>query len=107
MWTADDHYVIALTYANLAQYSITEDVLAHAMNHHPKAKTALICICEESEAAWWVPHLSLLHTPGADTYLTYVVDRVKRHFPGHAFLVTNSADIPKVLRGFLSTMVDR
>lgn len=80
----DDHYVIALTDANFAQYSITEDVLARAMNRHPKVKTALICICEDSEAAW-----------------------VKRHFPGRAFLVTNSADIPKVLRGFLSTMVDR
>ena len=33
--------------------------------------------------------------------------RVKRHFPGRAFLVTNSADIPKILRGFLSTVVDR
>ncbi|KAH9038656.1 hypothetical protein EDB83DRAFT_2412293 [Lactarius deliciosus] len=54
------------------------------MNRHPKVKTALICICEDSEAAW-----------------------VKRHFPGRAFLVTNSADIPKVLRGFLSSMVDR
>ena len=43
-------------------------------------------------------------TPGADAL---AVDRVKRHFPGRAFLVTNSADIPKVLRGFLSTMVDR
>jgi hypothetical protein len=27
--------------------------------------------------------------------------------PRSSFLVTNSADIPKVLRGFLSTMVDR
>ncbi|KAF8263236.1 AAA domain-containing protein [Lactarius quietus] len=80
----DDHYVIALTDANFAQYNITEDVLARAMNRHPKVKTALICISEDSEAAW-----------------------VKRHFPGRAFLVTDSADIPKVLRGFLSTMVDR
>ena len=51
-WVADDHYVIALTDANFAQYSITEDVLARAMNRHPKVKTALICICEDSEATW-------------------------------------------------------
>lgn len=29
------------------------------------------------------------------------------HFPGRAFLVTNTADIPKVLSGFLTAMVDR
>jgi hypothetical protein len=48
----DDHYVIALTDANFAQYNISEHVLARAMNRHPKVKTALICICEDSEAAW-------------------------------------------------------
>ncbi|KAH9046612.1 AAA domain-containing protein [Lactarius hengduanensis] len=80
----DDHFVIALTDANFGQYRITSADLGRVMNRHPKVKTALICICEDSEAAW-----------------------VKRHFPGRAFLVTNSADIPKVLRGFLSTMVDR
>ncbi|KAH9164938.1 AAA domain-containing protein [Lactarius sanguifluus] len=80
----DDHFVIALTDANFGQYRITEADLGRVMNRHPKVKTALICICEDSEATW-----------------------VKRHFPGCAFLVTNSADIPKVLRGFLSTMVDR
>jgi len=39
--------------------------------------------------------------------LVVTQNRVKRHFPGRAFLVTNTADIPKVLRGFLTTMVDR
>ncbi|KAH9037414.1 hypothetical protein EDB83DRAFT_2344446, partial [Lactarius deliciosus] len=53
------------------------------MNRHPKVPTALICICEESETAW-----------------------VRDTSPSRAFLVTNSADIPKVFRGFLSTMVD-
>ena len=48
----DDHYVIALTDANFAQYNISEHVLARAMNRHPKVKTALICICEDSDAAW-------------------------------------------------------
>ncbi|KAH8990895.1 AAA domain-containing protein [Lactarius hatsudake] len=80
----DDHFVIALTDANFGQYRITSADLGRVMSRHPKVKTALICICEDSEATW-----------------------VKRHFPGRAFLVTNSADIPKVLRGFLSTMVDR
>ncbi|KAH8982346.1 AAA domain-containing protein [Lactarius hatsudake] len=80
----DDHFVIALTDANFGQYRITEADLGRLMTRHAKVKTALICICEDSEATW-----------------------VKRHFPGRAFLVTNSADIPKVLRGFLSTMVDR
>ncbi|KAH9168043.1 hypothetical protein EDB89DRAFT_1993911 [Lactarius sanguifluus] len=83
---SDDHFVITLTDsdANFGQCRITEADLGRVMNRHPKVKTALIYICEDSEAAW-----------------------VKRHFPGRAFLVTNSADIPKVLRGFLSTMVDR
>ncbi|KAI0296956.1 AAA domain-containing protein [Multifurca ochricompacta] len=80
----DDHFVIALTDANFGQYNITAEDLGRAMNRHPKVKTALICICEDSEASW-----------------------VKKHFPGRAFLVTNSADIPKVLRGFLTTMVDK
>ncbi|KAH8984497.1 AAA domain-containing protein [Lactarius hatsudake] len=84
VFDGDDHFVIALTDANFGQYRITEADLGRVMNRHPKVKTALICICEDSEATW-----------------------VKRHFPGRAFLVTNSADIPKVLRGFLSTMVDR
>jgi hypothetical protein len=33
--------------------------------------------------------------------------RVKMHFPGRAFLVTDTADIPKVLRGFLTAVVGR
>ena len=52
MWRTDDHYVIALTDANFGQYRITEEDLGRAMNRHPKVKTALICICEDSEAAW-------------------------------------------------------
>jgi len=80
----DDHFVIALTDANFGQYNITAEDLGRAMNRHPKVKTALICICEDSDASW-----------------------VKIHFPGRAFLVTNTADIPKVLKGFLTAMVDR
>ncbi|KAI0265323.1 AAA domain-containing protein [Gloeopeniophorella convolvens] len=80
----DDHFVIALTDANFAQYAITAEDLGRSMNRHPKVKTALICICEDSDASW-----------------------IKQYFPGRAFLVNNTADIPKVLRGFLTTMVDR
>lgn len=48
----DDHFVIALTDANFGQYNITAEDLGRAMNRHPKVKTALICICEDSEASW-------------------------------------------------------
>ncbi|KAH8980661.1 AAA domain-containing protein [Lactarius akahatsu] len=48
----DDHFVIALTDANFGQYRITSADLGRVMNRHPKVKTALICICEDSEAAW-------------------------------------------------------
>ncbi|KAH9160345.1 hypothetical protein EDB89DRAFT_2081954 [Lactarius sanguifluus] len=34
------------------QYRITKADLGRVMNRHPKVKTALICICEDSEAAW-------------------------------------------------------
>ncbi|KAH9037391.1 hypothetical protein EDB83DRAFT_2413488 [Lactarius deliciosus] len=63
------------------------------MNRHPKVPTALICICEDEETAWYGPLSPPLHL-------------VKRYLPTRAFLVTNSADIPKVFRGFLSTVVD-
>ncbi|KAH9028969.1 AAA domain-containing protein [Lactarius pseudohatsudake] len=48
----DDHFVVALTDANFGQYRITSADLGRVMNRHPKVKTALICICEDSEAAW-------------------------------------------------------
>ncbi|KAH9038672.1 hypothetical protein EDB83DRAFT_2524497 [Lactarius deliciosus] len=87
-----DHYTIALTDANFGQYRITGADLGCVMNRHPKVPTALICICEDSETA-----CSTCVGGG----------QVKRYLRSRAFLVTNSADIPKVFRGFLSTMVDR
>ncbi|KAI0315297.1 AAA domain-containing protein [Amylostereum chailletii] len=80
----DDHFVIAITDANFARYGITAEELERAMNRHPKVKTALICIGEGAEASW-----------------------VPKHFPGRAFRVGQTADIPKVLRGILSTMMEK
>ncbi|KAH8981377.1 hypothetical protein EDB86DRAFT_3087168 [Lactarius hatsudake] len=48
----DDHFVIALMDANFGQYRITEADLGRVMTRHAKVKTALICICEGSEATW-------------------------------------------------------
>ncbi|TFY75430.1 hypothetical protein EWM64_g8582 [Hericium alpestre] len=80
----DDHFVIAISDANFSRYGITGDDLQRAMNRHPKVKTALICIGEGAEAAW-----------------------IPKQFPGRGFRVANTADIPKVLRSILSSMVDR
>ena len=59
-WRTDDHFVIALTDANFGQYRITEADLGRAMNRHPKVKTALICISEASEAAWYGTSFAIL-----------------------------------------------
>ncbi|KAI0049548.1 hypothetical protein FA95DRAFT_1489014 [Auriscalpium vulgare] len=80
----DEHFVVAITDANFARYGIIAEELRGAINRHPKVKTALICIGEGAEASW-----------------------VPKQFPGRAFRVDNTADIPKVLRGILSQMVDR
>ncbi|KAI0061227.1 hypothetical protein BV25DRAFT_1857935 [Artomyces pyxidatus] len=80
----DEHFVIAITDANFARYGITAEDLQGAMNRHPKVKTALVCIGEGAEASW-----------------------VPKKFPGRAFRVDNTTDIPKVLRGILSQMVDK
>ncbi|KAA1472001.1 hypothetical protein DENSPDRAFT_859246 [Dentipellis sp. KUC8613] len=80
----DDYFVIAISDANFSRYGITADELQRAMNRHPKVNTALICIGEGAEAAW-----------------------IPKRFPGRGFRVENTADIPKVLRSILSTMVDR
>ncbi|KAG6848541.1 hypothetical protein H0H93_016134 [Arthromyces matolae] len=54
------------------------------MNRNPKVHTALICIGEGAEATW-----------------------ITKSLPGRGFRVANTADIPKVLRSILSSMVDR
>ncbi|KAI0752632.1 AAA domain-containing protein [Daedaleopsis nitida] len=81
---ADDWFVIALTDANFARYNITADDLSRVMNRHPKVHTALVCIGEGAEAAW-----------------------IPKNLPGRGYRVSNTADIPAVLRSILSTMVDR
>jgi len=80
----DDHFVVAITDANFARYGITAEDLRRVMNRHPKVKTALICIGEGAEATW-----------------------VPKNFPGRAFRVEHTADIPRVLRSILSTMMDK
>ncbi|VDB87134.1 unnamed protein product [Peniophora sp. CBMAI 1063] len=80
----DAHFVVAITDANFSRYGITAEDLRRAMNRHPKVKIALICIGEGAEAAW-----------------------VPKQFPGRAFRVAHTADIPKVLRGILTSMIDK
>ncbi|KAJ7050407.1 AAA domain-containing protein [Mycena amicta] len=81
---ADDWFVIAITDANFGRYLIKPEDIARAMNRNPKVHTALICIGEGAEATW-IPTV----------------------IPGRGFRLTNTADIPTVLRSILSTMVDR
>ncbi|KAH6910612.1 AAA domain-containing protein [Coprinopsis sp. MPI-PUGE-AT-0042] len=83
-YDADDWFVIAITDANFGRYSITPEEVTHAMSREPKVNTALICIGEGAEATW-----------------------IPKHLPGKGFRVTNTGDIPTVLRSILSTMVDR
>ncbi|KAJ7224765.1 AAA domain-containing protein [Mycena rebaudengoi] len=81
---ADDWFVIAITDANFGRYMIKPEDITRAMRKNPKVHTALICIGEGAEAAW-----------------------IPKSLPGRGFRVTNTADIPTVLRSILSTMVDR
>ncbi|RDB28140.1 von Willebrand factor A domain-containing protein 8 [Hypsizygus marmoreus] len=83
-YDADDWFVIAITDANFGRYQITPEDLTRAMNRNPKVHTALVCIGEGAEASW-----------------------ITKRLPGRGFRVTNTADIPTVLRSILSTMVDR
>ncbi|GLB39985.1 putative von Willebrand factor (vWF) type A domain [Lyophyllum shimeji] len=83
-YDADDWFVIAVTDANFGRYQITPELLTRAMNRNPKVHTALICIGEGAEAAW-----------------------ITKSLPGRGFRVSNTADIPTVLRSILSTMVER
>jgi hypothetical protein len=108
----DDHFVIAITDANFARYGITADDLRRAMNRHPKVKVALICIGEGAEATWCVPLPGFAWRARADDGLAVLVSdvsfcRVPKQFPGRAFRVEHTSDIPKVLRGILSTMMER
>ncbi|EPT01986.1 hypothetical protein FOMPIDRAFT_1119374 [Fomitopsis schrenkii] len=81
---ADDWFVITITDANFARYGISEEDLHRVMTRQPKVHTALICIGEGAEALW-----------------------IPKRLQGRGFRVTNTADIPVVLRSILSTMVDR
>ncbi|KAM5545989.1 hypothetical protein V8D89_000115 [Ganoderma adspersum] len=80
----DDYFVIAITDANFARYNITAEDLRRVMDRNPKVHTALICIGEGAEVAW-----------------------IPKNLPGRGYRVSNTADIPAVLRSILSTMVDR
>ncbi|KZT64100.1 hypothetical protein DAEQUDRAFT_679169 [Daedalea quercina L-15889] len=81
---ADDWFVITITDANFARYGISEEYLHRVMTRQPKVHTALVCIGEGAEALW-----------------------IPKKLQGKGFRVTNTADIPVVLRSILSTMVDR
>ncbi|KAF7366325.1 von Willebrand factor A domain-containing protein 8 [Mycena sanguinolenta] len=81
---ADDWFVIAITDANFGRYLIKPEDISRAMRRDPKVHTALVCIGEGAEATW-----------------------IPKSIPGRGYRVTNTADIPTVLRSILSTMVDR
>ncbi|KAI0372412.1 hypothetical protein BV20DRAFT_939833 [Pilatotrama ljubarskyi] len=80
---ADDWFVVAITDANFARYGITAEDLQRVMNRNPKVHTALVCIGEGAEATW-----------------------IPKNLPGRGYRVSNTADIPAVLRSILSTMID-
>jgi hypothetical protein len=50
---ADDWCVIAITDANFERYGITEVDLKRVMNSDPKVHTAVICIGNGADAAWY------------------------------------------------------
>ncbi|KAJ7616381.1 AAA domain-containing protein [Mycena polygramma] len=81
---ADDWFVIAITDANFGRYLIKPEDISRAMRRDPKVHTALICIGEGAEATW-----------------------IPKTIPGRGYRVSNTADIPTVLRSILSTMIDR
>ncbi|KAH7919391.1 hypothetical protein BV22DRAFT_1199497 [Leucogyrophana mollusca] len=81
---ADDWFVIAITDANFGRYQITPEEVKRVMLRDPKVHTALICIGDGAEVPW-----------------------ITKELPGRAFRVSNTADIPVVLRSILSTMIDR
>ncbi|KAJ6562445.1 AAA domain-containing protein [Mycena capillaripes] len=81
---ADDWFVIAITDANFGRYLIKPEDISRVMRRDPKVHTALVCIGEGAEATW-----------------------IPKSIPGRGYRVTNTADIPTVLRSILSTMVDR
>ncbi|EIN14530.1 hypothetical protein PUNSTDRAFT_118001 [Punctularia strigosozonata HHB-11173 SS5] len=83
-YDADEWIVVAITDANFARYNITPQDLKRAMDKDKKVNTALICIGESSEAAW-----------------------VSRQFPGRAFNVANTQDIPAAFQSLLSRLIDR
>ncbi|KZT08123.1 uncharacterized protein LAESUDRAFT_649814 [Laetiporus sulphureus 93-53] len=81
---ADDWFVITITDANFGRYGITAEEVHKVMTRQPKVNTALICIGEGAEAVW-----------------------VPKKLQGRGFRVSNTTDIPAVLRSILTTMVDR
>ncbi|KAF7342156.1 von Willebrand factor A domain-containing protein 8 [Mycena venus] len=81
---ADDWFVIAITDANFGRYLIKPEDISRVMRRDPKVHTALVCIGEGAEATW-----------------------IPKSIPGRGYRVTNTSDIPTVLRSILSTMIDR
>ncbi|KAI0943485.1 hypothetical protein AcW1_002637 [Taiwanofungus camphoratus] len=81
---ADDWFVITITDANFSRYGITAEEIQRVMTRQPKVNSALICIGEGAEALW-----------------------IPRNLQGRGFRVSDTADIPAVLRSILTTMVDR
>ncbi|KAL0575398.1 hypothetical protein V5O48_000404 [Marasmius crinis-equi] len=100
---ADDWFVIAITDANFGRYEITPEDITRAMKRNPKVHSALICIGEGADAPWY--EVALLRLTGSLTPKQHL--RITESLPGKGFRVRNTEDIPSVLRGILSTMVDR
>ncbi|KAH9931510.1 AAA domain-containing protein [Fomitopsis serialis] len=81
---AGDYTVEAIDKAVNEVAKFDAEDLHRVMTRQPKVHTALICIGEGAEALW-----------------------IPKKLQGRGFRVTNTADIPVVLRSILATMVDR
>lgn len=81
---ADDYFVIALSDANLARYSISADDLGRVLRADDRVKTAVIFIDKGPEAV-----------------------KAAHALPGRAFVADDTKDIPRILSDILTSMLDR
>ena len=93
--------MIAISDANFGRYHITAQDLKRVMDRNDKVQTALICIGEGAEAAWYCVSFEQVSTN------FNLFARIPKNFQGRGYRVSNTHDIPKVLRSILSSMVEK
>ncbi|WFD02167.1 hypothetical protein MOBT1_000848 [Malassezia obtusa] len=81
---ADDYFVVALSDANLARYSISPEELGRALKRDDKVKSAVIFIDKGPEA-----------------------QQAAQQLRGRAFVAPETRDIPRILSDILTSMVAR